>query len=137
MIGKQVVYGLLKTVTALLEAGSDIKMKANDGSNVLIALATNHHENPDFLTILRFLIVYGADINAVTIKKQNLLTVLCYHYNGDNFFKILKLLVKCGIDINFRDSLGHAAYNILIQKRGFSKDSAIVYLLCNPSKFNV
>ena len=112
-----------------IDAGADVTAVAKDGTNSLIALATNHYNHPDFSSILRLLIKNGAEVNAVSFKKQNVLPVLCKNYKGNDFVDIVKLLIDFGIETNNRDSHGLKALDILMRKRQFNEDSTIVRLI--------
>ena len=130
------VNDMLEIVRALINAGTDVNATCEDGSNCLIALATNHYNRPDFFAILQFLIQNGVDVNSVSFKQQNVLPVLCYKYKRDNFVDIVRLLLDYGIETNRRDTRGLKAVDILIQKRGFSKDSEIVRMIQDSYKIN-
>ena len=132
-----VVPNLYEIVQVLLEAGSDVHVRAKDGSNCLIALATNHYQRPDFFPILRLLIQNGADVNAVSFKKQNVLSILCYKYEGEDFVAIVKLLLDYHVNTNCRDKYHNRPLDILIKSRGFQRDSEIVRLIRDSNKVNI
>ena len=125
---KSNVPDLLEIVRALINAGADLKVQCKDGSNVLTALATNYFDHPDFYTVLRLLIQNGANVNSVNLNKQNVLSIICDKYKGDEFVDIVQFLLKCGIQTTNNRS-GYDLVDLLIRKRGFSKDSEIVRMI--------
>ena len=128
-LSKGFVPNLFAIVNLLLQAGSNVDVTGMDGSNSLIALATNHYDHPDFLPILRLLIESGINVNSVSFKKQNILSILCYKYIGDKFVDIVRLLLDNSIKANLRDKFGLTAFQILVQIRRFAEDSEIVRLI--------
>jgi ankyrin repeat protein len=100
-------------------------------SSALIALSYNYLKHPDFDDAVRLLVERGANINALDIKRQTVLIIVCTQHLGDNmksFTEIVRLLVKCGADINAVHSEGRKAVEILV-RRGFSIKSEIDQML--------
>ena len=130
------VPDLLEIVCALINAGADLKFACKDGSNVLTALGTNYNTHPDFFAVLRLLIQHGANVNAVGFKKQNILSIICFKYKEEDFVDIVRFLLKCDVETNKRDGLDLKPVDILLGKRGFSKDSEVVRIIQDTYKMN-
>ena len=90
-------YGNYEIVKLLLESGADRSIKGQYGTTPLIFGATCSNWSKDALKIVKLLIKYGADINAVDEGSNNALLGII---SRDRFkIEVAKYLIDCGIDL--------------------------------------
>ena len=146
------ILGIMKI---LLDAGSNVSCKTEDGWNSILALFSQQYLSPDFIHMTRLLIEHRVDLKIKDPAGCNALIFLCSNYKGEQLIDILKLLVKNGIDVNAasntqgwnalvflsRNNKQHDAFipaARLLVKAGFDIKKTendnwnLLHFLCNP-----
>jgi ankyrin repeat protein len=126
---------LIEIIRLLIENGIDVDCRSKYGSNALLCFCQNRIHTQNCVEIVRLLIKKKIDINAIDGDGDNALTLLCFRSKCDKLKDIICVLLDVksednrNIDLNHKNKNGLTAVDILLDKREFSKESAVIRLL--------
>lgn len=107
------------------------KNEKNWTALMMAAANTNSYSNNE---IVKLLLEYNTDTNAVDVFGRNSLLLSCYNSS----FKTIKLLIENGYDINIKDIYGYTALTIIcVYSNIKNKYKTIKFLLKNGSDPNI
>jgi ankyrin repeat protein len=95
-----------------------------------------YNKNKSVISIIRFFIEKGIDINSKTKYGSNALTLLCENYKQENLIDIIRLVIENGIDINCKNKYGKNALTLLSANYK-NKNCIVVIKFLIKSGFNV
>ena len=91
---------LLPIMQALVEYGLNLNATI-DGSNVLmdLAVSTKHFNQPDFVSVIQFLIEQGIDVNLKDDSGRNALCYITNLYHGPQLTDIVRIFIDAGSEV--------------------------------------
>ena len=115
-----------EVITALVEAGADVKAQGGDGYTPLHVAALNN-SNPE---VIAALLKAGADLKAVTHKHGNM-PLHDAAWNNSNP-EVLAALLKAGADVDAQNKNGHTPLHAAMNNSNPEVISALLKAGANP-----